>query len=100
MLTGAAMNIIVNDRVHLSDFRASDKPALIEHLNDRDIYERTLRIPSPYTAASADEFFDKFADKQQSRPVAWAIRRPDESLIGGVGLDGVQIHQSHRADLG
>ena len=33
------MRIFVNDQVHLSEFRSSDKPALIEHLNDRDIYD-------------------------------------------------------------
>ena len=41
------MKIVVNDQIHLSEFRPSDKPALIEHLNDRDIYDRTLRIPFP-----------------------------------------------------
>ena len=50
------MKIVVNDQVHLSEFRSSDKPALIEHLNDRDIYDRTLRIPFPYTDADADEW--------------------------------------------
>ena len=49
------MRIVVNDPVHLSEFRSSDKDALIEHLNDRDIYERTLRIPSPYPDACAEE---------------------------------------------
>ena len=36
------MKIVVNEQIHLSEFRPSDKPALIEHLNDRDIYDRTL----------------------------------------------------------
>jgi hypothetical protein len=44
------MKIVVNDRVHLSEFRASDRDALVAHLNDRDIYGRTLRIPFPYQA--------------------------------------------------
>jgi len=37
---GAVMTIIVNERIHLSEFRSSDKCALIEHLNDRHIDER------------------------------------------------------------
>jgi hypothetical protein len=41
------MKLVVNDQVHLSEFRGSDKDALVAHLNDRDIYDRTLRIPSP-----------------------------------------------------
>ena len=50
------MKIVVNDQIHLSELRPSDKPALIEHLNDRDIYDRTLRISFPYTEKDADEW--------------------------------------------
>ena len=50
------MTIIVNERIHLSEFRPSDKCALTELLNDRDIDDRTLRIPFPYTDADADEW--------------------------------------------
>ena len=34
------MKIVVNDQVHLSEIRPSDKCAAVEHLNDRDIYDR------------------------------------------------------------
>jgi len=44
---GAAMKIAVNNELHLSEFRFQDKDALIAHLNDRDIHDRTLRIPFP-----------------------------------------------------
>src|SRR6476469_5279050 len=50
----ANMNIFVDEQILLTEFRASDKVALVQHLNDRNIYERTLRIPYPYTAADAD----------------------------------------------
>jgi RimJ/RimL family protein N-acetyltransferase len=96
------MNIVVSDQVRLSEFRASDKDALIGHLNDRDIYDRTLRIPFPYTDASADEWLGLVAKitKQQGRPVQWAIRTGDDALIGGCGFDGFQIGKSHRAEIG
>ena len=96
------MPIVVNDQIHLSEFRASDKPALIQHLNDRDIYERTLRIPFPYTDTAADEWLALVAviTQQQGRPVHWAIRSPDDALIGGCGFDGFQIGKSHRAEVG
>jgi RimJ/RimL family protein N-acetyltransferase len=96
------MRIVINDQFHLSEFRSSDKDALIEHLNDRDIYDRTLRIPSPYTDASADEWLALVAKitKQQGQPVQFAIRTPDESLIGGCGFDGFQVGKSHRAEVG
>ena len=96
------MKIVVNDQVHLSEFRSSDKPALIEHLNDRDIYDRTLRIPYPYTDADADEWLALVAKitQQQGRPVHWAIRNADDHLIGGCGFDGFQVGKSHRAEVG
>jgi RimJ/RimL family protein N-acetyltransferase len=96
------MRIVVNDQVSLSEFRSSDKPALIQHLNDRDIYDRTLRIPFPYTDAAADEWLALVAKitKQQGRPVHWAIRNADDTLIGGCGFEGFQIGKSHRAEVG
>lgn len=96
------MKHVVNDQVHLSDFRSTDKDALIAHLNDREIYDRTLRIPFPYTDASADEWLVLVATitKQQGRPVQWAIRTADDILIGACGFDGFQVGESHRAEVG
>jgi RimJ/RimL family protein N-acetyltransferase len=96
------MKIVINSQIELSEFRTSDGDSLIEHLNDRDIYERTLRIPFPYGHADAEEWLslvDKIT-KQQGRPVNWAIRSSDESLIGGCGFDGFQVGKSHRAEIG
>src|SRR3954452_19820700 len=96
------MKLVVNDQVHLSEFRSSDKDALITHLNDRDIYDRTLRIPFPYTDDAADEWLALVAKvtKQQGRPVHWAIRSAEDALIGGCGFDGFQVGKSHRAEVG
>ena len=96
------MRIVVNDQVELSEFRSSDKPALVQHLNDRDIYDRTLRIPFPYTDATADEWLALVAKitEQQGRPVQFAIRSADDALIGGCGFDGFQVGKSHRAEVG
>ena len=96
------MSIVVNEQLHLSEFCAADKPALIAHLNERAIYDRTLRIPYPYTEASADEWLKIAAQttRQQGRPVCWAVRQADEFLIGGVGFEGFQAGKSHRAEIG
>jgi len=96
------MRIDINDRLRLSEFQSSDRGALVEYLNDRDIYERTLRIPFPYTAASADEWLALVArvTQQQGRPVHWAIRNAADELIGGCGFDGLEFGQSHRAEIG
>jgi RimJ/RimL family protein N-acetyltransferase len=96
------MTIVVNAQVHLSEFRSSDKPALVQHLNDPDIYDRTLRIPFPYTDAAADEWLALVAKftAQQGRPVQLAIRSADDALIGGCGFDDFQVGKSHRAEVG
>ena len=96
------MKIVVNDQVHLSEFRPSDKPALVQHLNDRDIYDRTLRIPFPYTDATADEWLALVAKNtvQQGRQAHWAIRTADDALIGGCGFSGFQAGKSHLAEVG
>ena len=96
------MRIVVNDHIHLSEFRSSDKPALIQHLNDRDIYDRTLRIPFPYTDASSDEWLALVAKitNQQRRPVHWVIRTADDDLIGVCGFDGFQVGKFHQAEVG
>jgi [ribosomal protein S5]-alanine N-acetyltransferase len=96
------MKIVVNDQIHQSEFRSTDKDALAEHLNDQDIYDRTLRIPFPYTDADADEWLALAAriTTQQGRPVHFAIRSSDGSLIGGCGFDGFQMGKSHRAEVG
>jgi len=96
------MKIIVNERIHLSEFRPSDKCALTQLLNDRDIYDRTLRIPFPYTDAAADEWLALVAKitEQQGRPVPFAIRSAADALIGGCGFDGFQVGKAHRAEVG
>ena len=100
MAPGAAMKIIVNDQVHLSEFRSSDKPALTQHLNDRDIYDRTLRIPFPYT--DTDAFLARVAKatEQHGQPAHFAIRTGDDALIGGCGLNDFEIGKSHRGEIG
>lgn len=96
------MNIAINDQIHMSAFQESDRPNLLAHLNDREIYDRTLRIPFPYTEADADRWFALVADmtRQQGRPLHWAIRTADGGLIGACGLEGYQKGKSHRVEIG
>jgi len=48
---GQSMKISVTDRIHLSEFQPSDQAACVEHFKAKEIYDRTLRIPYPYTEA-------------------------------------------------
>jgi ribosomal-protein-alanine N-acetyltransferase len=96
------MNLLVNDRVHLSAFRPTDTGALVEHLAEKEIYDRTLRIPFPYTEADAEQWLALVEKTSQTHgePVDWAIRNETDALIGGIGFDGVDLHRPHRAEIG
>jgi len=96
------MRIDVDGGIQITEFLRTDKDALIEHLSDRDVYARTLRIPHPYTDADADRWLDsveKAADKA-GQNVQWAIRDESDKLIGGVGLEGFRGNQPHRVEIG
>lgn len=96
----ATMNLAVTDQVHLTEIKSSDKAALIQHLNDRDIYDRTLRIPYPYDDLDAERWMAVVgkATQQHGRPVNFAIRNRAGELIGGCGFDGQE--GSHRTEIG
>jgi RimJ/RimL family protein N-acetyltransferase/predicted N-acetyltransferase YhbS len=96
------LNIIVNDHVHLSAPRRSDKAALLACLNEKEIYERTLRIPFPYTEADAEDWLARWENtiRETGQPRAWIIRNEADLLIGGVGFEKPEIGKSHRAEIG
>lgn len=95
------MHLDVRNRISLTEIRPTDKPALVEHLAVREIYDNTLRIPYPYTADDADEWLTIVArsTREHGRPVHWAIRQ-DEQLIGCCGFDHLALGRSHRAEIG
>jgi [ribosomal protein S5]-alanine N-acetyltransferase len=94
--------MVVNEAVRLTEFRPSDKSTLVEFLREKEIYDRTLRIPYPYTEQHAEEWLQIVArtTQQQGRSVNWAIRKADDMLIGGCSFDGFQVGKSHRAEIG
>ncbi len=96
------MKISVNHQVHLSEFQPSDQAACVEHLKEKEIYDRTLRIPYPYTETDFQAWLQivERTTEQQGRPVQWAIRNVQEYLIGGCGFDGLQVGKSHQAEIG
>lgn len=96
------MRIVVNEQVHLSEFLPFDQAACVEHLKEKEIYDRTLRIPFPYTEADFQEWLGivEKTTKQQGQPVHWAIRNEHGVLIGGCGFDSLQVGKSHRGEVG
>src|SRR5690606_13390095 len=93
------MHIPVTDQISLTEFRPSDKSICVERINDRDIYDRTLRIPHPYTEAHFNQWLGIVAEatEQHGEPVHFAIREGD-SLIGSIGFDG--LTKGHKAEIG
>ena len=94
--------IRINDEFYLSEIGHNDKAAYLTHLKEKEIYDNTLSIPFPYTEEDADFWIDLNLKrlKEQSTPVAFAIRRADGLLIGGAGLDGLKIGNTHKAEIG
>ena len=99
------MNLTVNDEIFLTEFQPADKAVLVECLAEREIYERTLRLPYPYTEADADAWFARILPtaERPGRPGIWAVRAAGGRLIGACGLEGLgesDPWRSHRAEIG
>jgi RimJ/RimL family protein N-acetyltransferase len=96
------MKITVTDQIHLSEIHPTDKVACVEHMKDKEIYERTLRIPYPYGEADFETWFESLGKttQEQGRLSTWAIRNETGLLIGACGLDGLTEPKAHRAEIG
>lgn len=94
------MHLLMNDQIHLTEFRPTDKAACVQHLQEREIYERTTRTPWPYTEADFDNWLEITvkATEQHGEPIHFAIRTSDDSFIGGCGFD--ELTNGHQAEIG
>jgi RimJ/RimL family protein N-acetyltransferase len=71
----------------------SDAPAVVEHLQCREIYENTLRIPWPYTLVDAEEWL-----AHTGAGNTFAIREPGGRLIGAAGFH--ELTPAHKSEFG
>jgi RimJ/RimL family protein N-acetyltransferase len=96
------MNLELPSGFRLTDFRRTDQDALVEYLAEKEIYDRTLRIPHPYTVADAEKWFAyvEASEQQHGHSLNWAIRDDAEKLIGGIGLEPAPEEQTHRVEIG
>lgn len=96
------MKIQMSDSYFISEIEASDIPAYLEHLQEKQISAQTLNIPYPYTEEDAQEWLRLLAKEREhwGRNFNWAIRKKDGELIGGIGFHAPEQSQSHRAELG
>lgn len=96
------MNLKCEGGYGITDIHASDAASYVTHLQDREIYERTLRIPFPYGEHHAREWI-QIVDEETRRlgqSVNWAIRNPDGLLIGGIGLHDYEPGKTHKTEIG
>jgi [ribosomal protein S5]-alanine N-acetyltransferase len=84
------MLIPVNDRIHLSPPVESDIPYFVKYLNNREIYDRTLMVPSPYTGDDGKFFIDlcNAGFKSFGHHLKFSIRNEAGEVLGGVGFHG------------
>ena len=93
----------MDEKIHISEhlkltlFEPTDKPNLVRYLNDPVLYRNTLRIPSPYTDADAEQWINNVQESREKQEFIsnWAIRHIEHGVIGGIGAflrTGVEGH--------
>lgn len=97
----AQLRINVRERISLSGVSPGDRPALLEHLQTKAIYDTTMNIPYPYSGADADWWIRRRIEhtRQQGKEVTFAIR-DEEKLIGVVSTDNFELGSTHCAEIG
>jgi [ribosomal protein S5]-alanine N-acetyltransferase len=96
------LKITVRENFYLSSIRPTDKPALLEHLHSKDVYNTTLTIPHPYSDADADWWLQRRIahNEKQGKEVSLAIRDLEGKLIGVVSADNLELEDTHKAEIG
>jgi RimJ/RimL family protein N-acetyltransferase len=101
MAEQGAVEMVVDEDIRVTEFRASDKGTLIRVLSASDVYaENLLAMPFPYTASDADAWLDLASRMRlpKSSARSWAIRTADGDLIGSCGFK--EIRAEHCAEVG
>ena len=95
--------LTVNESFYISDFVLSDKPALMEHLKEKDIHFFTEYIPYPYTEEDAESWINTISamTARQGYSRRWAIRQASDGfLVGSIGLLDLCIGESEASEIG
>ncbi|MDG2384453.1 MAG: GNAT family N-acetyltransferase [Pirellulaceae bacterium] len=100
MLPTTKISLDAKNAIRLSEIRRSDLPDFVQHLNDRDIYLATSRIPHPYRRSDGKDFLRSVrqATKKFGHPVHFAIRSESKQLIGVFGFDNLVY--DHSVEIG
>ena len=81
--------IIINSTYYLTTPELTSAPDYVKYLNEKEIYDNTLRLPFPYTLQHA---LDWIAHQQKELTSTghqrqWALHTIDNQMIGGIGID-------------
>ena len=96
--------IDINSDYYLSAPYENDAALFVKHLNDKDIHDRTVNIPFPYTADDAKRFLG-ICNQQANffgHIVNFAIRNKNHELIGGFAFHGKNLTAvfRHKDEIG
>ncbi len=101
MLTNFSM-VPIHANLLLTEIRPGDEKLLVEYMQDKEIYDATLRIPFPYTSADATwwvEYNQGLSAKEKI--LNWAIRDGQGNMMGGIGFNSdFEIGQTHKSEIG
>lgn len=97
-------SIRISEEYYFSPLTEADVPALVLYLNEKEIHDRTLMIPYPYTE-EAGKWFVGFSEqlyKQFGHDLNFAIRKNNGELIGVIGFHGKNnMHPiAHKDEIG
>ena len=86
--------------VYLTEIAAADRTSCAALLNDREIYDRLLLLPHPYSESDFDQFFANVQSylKRDGHPISFAIRDAEGTMIGGFGFK--ELIKGHCATIG
>ena len=86
--------------VFVTEILAADRISAAALLNNREIFERLLLVPHPYSEADFDDFYQRCQAylEKHGHPASFAIRDVDGTMVGGVGFK--ELVKGHRCDIG
>jgi RimJ/RimL family protein N-acetyltransferase len=95
--------IQINEHYYLSHTPGmEDVDALLQNLNDIEVYNGTLRVPFPYTRENAESYITACAaqEKEFGRPMKWQVRNNEGLLCGSITLHNEHGKGSHKDEIG
>jgi ribosomal-protein-alanine N-acetyltransferase len=95
--------IKINENYYLSHSPTeNDIDALVENLNDMEIYNGTLRVPFPYTKENARSYVEGCHEqkKEFGKPMKWQVRTNTGLLAGSITLHNYHGKGSHKDEIG